>query len=34
LCGRQHSQMLFDVKVVTPAEYDAYIESLKAGVTS
>lgn len=31
LCGRQHSQMLFKVKVVTPAEYDAYIESLKAG---
>jgi cytochrome c oxidase subunit 2 len=31
LCGRQHSQMLFTVKVVTPAEYDAYIESLKAG---
>jgi len=33
LCGRQHSQMLFDVKVVTPAEYDAYIQSLKAGAT-
>ena len=30
LCGRQHSQMLFDVKVVTQAEYQAYIESLKA----
>ena len=33
LCGRQHSQMRFTVKVVTPAEYDAYIQSLKAGVT-
>ena len=30
LCGRQHSQMLFDVKVVTPGEYKSYIESLKA----
>jgi cytochrome c oxidase subunit 2 len=30
LCGRQHSQMLFTVKVVTPSEYDAYIQSLKA----
>ena len=29
LCGRQHSQMLFDVKVVTPAEYQSYIESLR-----
>lgn len=34
LCGRQHSQMLFTVKVVTPAEYDAYIETLKAGANS
>lgn len=34
LCGRQHSQMLFTVKVVTPAEYDSYLESLKAGATS
>ena len=31
LCGRQHSQMRFTVKVVTPSEYDAYIQSLKAG---
>ena len=31
LCGRQHSQMLFTVKVVTPAEYQAYIDTLKAG---
>ena len=29
LCGRDHSQMLFTVKVVTPAEYTAYINSLK-----
>jgi cytochrome c oxidase subunit 2 len=34
LCGRQHAQMLFNVKVVTPAEYDTYIQSLKAGATS
>ena len=31
LCGRQHSQMRFTVKVVTPSEYDTYIQSLKAG---
>ena len=31
LCGRQHSQMRFTVKVVTPNEYDSYIQSLKAG---
>lgn len=31
LCGRNHSQMVFKVKVVTPAEYDAYVESIKAG---
>ena len=31
LCGRQHSQMRFTVKVVTPSEYDSYIQSLKAG---
>ncbi|MGA1158517.1 MAG: cytochrome c oxidase subunit II [Candidatus Nanopelagicaceae bacterium] len=34
LCGRQHSQMLFTVKVVTPAEYQAYIDSLKAGASA
>mgnify|MGYP003340546011 CR=1 FL=1 len=34
LCGRQHSQMLFNVKVVTPSEYRAYIETLKAGANS
>ena len=31
LCGRNHTQMLFTVKVVTPAEYDAYLETLKGG---
>jgi cytochrome c oxidase subunit 2 len=30
LCGRNHSQMLFKVKVVTPAQYQAYLDSLKA----
>jgi len=30
LCGRNHSQMLFTVKVVTPTEYDSYLETLKA----
>jgi cytochrome c oxidase subunit II len=29
LCGRQHSQMLFNVKVVSVAEYKSYIQSLK-----
>ena len=31
LCGRNHTQMLFKVKVVTPAEFDAYLETLKGG---
>lgn len=31
LCGRNHSQMVFKVKVVTPAEYKSYVETLKAG---
>lgn len=30
LCGRSHSQMLFKVKVVTPTEYQDYINNLKA----
>jgi cytochrome c oxidase subunit 2 len=30
LCGVDHSRMLFDVKVVTRAEYDAHIADLKA----
>jgi len=29
LCGRAHSQMLFKVKVVSPADYQAYINSVK-----
>jgi cytochrome c oxidase subunit 2 len=31
LCGRNHSQMLFTVKVVTPDQYDAYLETIKGG---
>ena len=30
LCGRSHSEMLFEVKVVTPTDYLTYINSLKA----
>jgi cytochrome c oxidase subunit 2 len=30
LCGVDHSRMLFNVKVVEKAEYDAYIAGLKA----
>ena len=30
-CGRGHSQMRFTVKVVTPAEYKNYLESIKGG---
>lgn len=30
LCGVQHSSMLFTVKVVDRAEFDAYVEQLKA----
>lgn len=30
LCGRNHSQMLFKVKVVSPTDYTTYINSLKA----
>ncbi|MGI9198209.1 MAG: aa3-type cytochrome oxidase subunit II [Candidatus Nanopelagicaceae bacterium] len=30
LCGRNHSQMVFKVKVVTAAEYKTYVENLKA----
>ncbi len=29
LCGRSHAQMLFTVKVVSKAEYENYINSLK-----
>ncbi len=30
LCGRDHSRMLFTVRVVTPSQYTDYINSLKA----
>jgi cytochrome c oxidase subunit 2 len=30
LCGRNHAQMLFTVKVVTASEYKTYLETLKA----
>jgi cytochrome c oxidase subunit 2 len=30
LCGRNHSQMLFKVKVVTPTQYQSYLDSVKA----
>ncbi|MDR6867827.1 cytochrome c oxidase subunit 2 [Microbacterium resistens] len=29
LCGEYHSMMLFNVKVVSQADYDAYVESLR-----
>lgn len=29
LCGRNHAQMLFTVRVVTPTEYQTYISNLK-----
>jgi cytochrome c oxidase subunit 2 len=31
LCGRNHSQMIFKVKVVTPEQYQSYLGTLKAG---
>ena len=31
LCGRNHAQMIFKVKVVTPEQYQKYLETLKAG---
>ena len=30
LCGRNHTQMIFKVKVVTPEQYQTYLNSLKA----
>ncbi|HEX7405488.1 MAG TPA: cytochrome c oxidase subunit II [Candidatus Nanopelagicaceae bacterium] len=30
LCGREHSSMIFTVKVVTPAQYQSYLSTLKA----
>ena len=32
LCGRNHAQMLFTVRVVTPAEYETFISNLKLEV--
>ncbi len=29
-CGRDHARMLFNVKVVTPADYKIFLETLKA----
>ena len=29
LCGRNHTQMIFTVKVVTPSQYQNYLETLK-----
>ncbi|MGN6522879.1 MAG: aa3-type cytochrome oxidase subunit II [Actinomycetes bacterium] len=34
LCGTYHSRMLFNVKVVPQAEYDAYLSKLKSGSSS
>jgi cytochrome c oxidase subunit 2 len=31
LCGRNHTQMIFKVKVVTPEQYQSYLNTLKAG---
>ena len=31
LCGRNHTQMIFKVKVVTPEQYQTYLDSIKAG---
>lgn len=33
LCGVYHSQMLFNVKVVSPEEFDQFIESQQSGST-
>lgn len=32
LCGRNHAQMLFTVRVVTPADYQSYLENLKLSI--
>jgi heme/copper-type cytochrome/quinol oxidase subunit 2 len=32
LCGRSHSQMLFTMRVVTPAEYKTYVANLKSEI--
>ena len=31
LCGRNHTQMIFKVKVVTPEQYHKYLDSFKVG---
>ena len=31
LCGRNHAQMIFKVKVVTPEQYQKYLDTLKVG---
>jgi cytochrome c oxidase subunit 2 len=31
LCGRNHAQMIFYVKVVTPQQYQDYLDTFKAG---
>jgi cytochrome c oxidase subunit 2 len=31
LCGRNHAQMIFKVKVVTPEQYQKYLNSFKGG---
>ena len=33
LCGQDHSRMLFNVEVVSPAEYDSYVADLEEGAT-
>ncbi len=33
LCGRNHSQMIFTVKVVSPERYQKYIDTLKASAS-
>lgn len=33
LCGRDHSRMLFKVRVVTPAQYQDYLNTLKASLS-
>jgi cytochrome c oxidase subunit II len=33
LCGQDHSRMLFNVEVVSPAEYDSYVADLEQGAS-
>jgi cytochrome c oxidase subunit 2 len=32
LCGRNHAQMIFTIKVVSKADYQQYLQTLKASV--